>query len=672
MARREHLIVEGEDRASPALDKAENGVKRLDDTLRKVALQGGGLMLGTMFLKLGGQAIQSAVDAEEAASAFDTTFGPAAARAGQFVENLANKAGMANYQMQQMMAVTGNVVQGIGATADESERLSERMLTLASDVASFSNAEGGTEAVMLALQSAINGEREALKTYGLALSETEVQQKAFEMTGKSSVDELTRMDKALATVELAYQKAGHAVGDLDRTQDSAANTLRRVAAGVEEFKVSLGQALLPVLEAVMPALEGLVGIFTQLPGLATAAAGALTGFMLGGPVGALVGGLAGLGLGLQHVGTEEVDRIQAVDEALRALPAAVMAGGESLNSLRGVLAGLDIPAADLISRMETELPDAMAKTGTAVAALVNNTFPGWVAAQREVDAATANTARRALPDLTESLNSAHREMAIDLQGVGEDIEAAAERWDLAVDAMGESFGDLPGLIEEHEGDIQAALDRVLELERARVSFQQNINVLTAAGLNDLAAMLSESPESEAVQAAAAQLASEAGLATARGWETEHDAIQAAMYDAITPTQQTYDMAAMNARLMGMQMAVALREGYGTPSLPTPTVDPGTGAVHVPGQPWGVVSHQGGGWAAEAGLAWLDRGERVVTPAEQTASARGQAPNVTVTVTVPVTVNWPVNPAEARKIGRAIQDALNDLEPGEMHAWQQSR
>jgi len=161
------------------------------------------VVAGVAMAAFGKAALTAAVNAEEAASAFATSVGSAADAAGQFVEDFAHKAGMATYELQQMMAVTGSVVQGLGATEVESAALAERMVTLAGDVASFSNAQGGAQAVMLALQSAINGEREALKTYGLALSEAEVQQKAFEMTGKDSVDERLPM------------RHGHVLADLE-------------------------------------------------------------------------------------------------------------------------------------------------------------------------------------------------------------------------------------------------------------------------------------------------------------------------------------------------------------------------------------------------------------------------------------------------------------------------
>lgn len=205
-----------------------------------------------------------AVAAEEAAAAFNTTFGPSVARVAAFVEEFANKAGFAEFELEQMLATTGAVVQGLGATEEQSADLSTSMATLAGDVASFSNASGGAKAVLKALQSAINGEREALKTYGLAISEAEVQQIALNETGKASVKELTRLEKATATVTLAYQKAGKMVGDLDRTQDSAANTMRRVSAQFKELQVEIGTKLIPTLSKMLKVAEVAIDVLGDL------------------------------------------------------------------------------------------------------------------------------------------------------------------------------------------------------------------------------------------------------------------------------------------------------------------------------------------------------------------------------------------------------------------------
>lgn len=264
MSIREKVILEGDDQVTPAARSAEKGIGNLDDTLKKLATAGG---LAIAVKKMGDLAVASAkmaIDAGEAASAFATTFGDALPEAAGFVEEFANMAGFADHELQQMLATTGAVVQGIGATEHESAQLSETMARLAGDVASFSNASGGAEAVMLALQSAINGEREALKTYGLAVSEAEVQQRALLNTGKASADELTRLEKAYATVEVATDKAGKMVGDLERTQDSTANSLRSLAATAREAGVEFGESLIPIIDDLIPAVEEAIPAFGRL------------------------------------------------------------------------------------------------------------------------------------------------------------------------------------------------------------------------------------------------------------------------------------------------------------------------------------------------------------------------------------------------------------------------
>jgi len=252
---REKVILEMDDRLSAEATKATGSLGKLKTAVKAVAATAAAAKIA----QFAADTVQLAIDAEEAGAAFDTTFGPAAEEAGRFVEDFANKAGFANFELQQMLAVTGNVVQGLGATESESLRLSRAMATLSGDVASFSNAQGGAQAVMAALQSAINGEREALKTYGLAVSEAEVQARALADTGKRSASELTRLEKAEATLAVATEKAGKAIGDLDRTQDSTANSMRRLSAEWTEAKAAIGDGLIPVLEAVIPLLSDAAG-----------------------------------------------------------------------------------------------------------------------------------------------------------------------------------------------------------------------------------------------------------------------------------------------------------------------------------------------------------------------------------------------------------------------------
>lgn len=276
---RERIIVEGKDDASGAFQQAGGSFQGFGDTLKKVAIAGGIAIAAKKLIELGGAAVTMAIDAGEAASAFNTTFGSAAAEAGQFIEEFANKAGFTVGELQQMAAVTGNVAIGLGATEESAAGMTEEMITLAGDVASFSNASGGAAAVLDALKSATTGETEALKTYGIVISQADVVEQALIETGKTHQSELTKLEKAQATMTLAYERAGKAVGDLERTQDSAANQLRTLQAKFRETATQIGQALLPVVEDVLPlllgAVEDLGPAFADLAGAAAEVLGPL-------------------------------------------------------------------------------------------------------------------------------------------------------------------------------------------------------------------------------------------------------------------------------------------------------------------------------------------------------------------------------------------------------------
>jgi len=240
-------------KSDTALGKFSRGLGKVGSA----AATGFGIV-GAAATAAGIQAVQVASDANEAAAAFDETFGVAAQSAGEFVEGFANKAGLADFELKQLLATSGAVLQGINFTAEGSADLSQKLATLAGDVASFSNVQGGAEPVLQAFTKALLGERESLKTFGIAILEADVQQQAFIMTGKTSAKELTKQEKALATYELLLQKTKVQQGDLNRTQESFANVSRKVSAEIKEVQANLGKELLPVASELLPVISELV------------------------------------------------------------------------------------------------------------------------------------------------------------------------------------------------------------------------------------------------------------------------------------------------------------------------------------------------------------------------------------------------------------------------------
>ena len=184
--------------------KALQGFSNVAGKIGKATAVGLGIAT-TAGAALGKELVDLGSDANEARSAFETTFGEAMPQLSGFVDEFANKAGLAAFELEGLLTQSGAVLQGIEFTAEGSADLSQKLATLAGDVASFSNVQGGAEPVLQAFTKALLGERESLKTFGIAIMEADVQQKAFTMTGKTAASELTKQEKALATYELLLE-----------------------------------------------------------------------------------------------------------------------------------------------------------------------------------------------------------------------------------------------------------------------------------------------------------------------------------------------------------------------------------------------------------------------------------------------------------------------------------
>ena len=262
------IKIVGANKVSKALDNVSDSAKRTHNQvekntkanaqfaagmsgLSKAAITGAAAIAAKSLLDFSLSAIQAASSAQEAAGAFGTTFAGAAEKLNEQLKENANLFGLTTAESQQLVGVFGAVAQGIGFTQEESADLSARIFELSGDIASFNNITAGAEPVLQAFRSAIVGERESLKTYGIAIGEAEVQTKAFEMTGKTSTDQLTRQDKALATVELAFQQASVQIGNAKREEEGFAAQSLIARSATQELREELGEQLLPAAGEIL-------------------------------------------------------------------------------------------------------------------------------------------------------------------------------------------------------------------------------------------------------------------------------------------------------------------------------------------------------------------------------------------------------------------------------------
>ena len=219
------------------------------------SLQGAfaGLTLGLVTRHL----FQVGTAAEETGSKFDTVFGASAKKLDGMTKAWGRFAGLTRTETREFLASTGVFAQGMGIMGEASAAFSEQVARLSGDLASFHNRD--IREVGLAINSALAGEREALKRLVGAISEADVKQKALTMTRKRDANEITRQEKAYATLALIQERAGVAVGDLDRTNGSLMNRYRRLKADIGNVVETIAVSLLPVFEELVALLNDNTG-----------------------------------------------------------------------------------------------------------------------------------------------------------------------------------------------------------------------------------------------------------------------------------------------------------------------------------------------------------------------------------------------------------------------------
>lgn len=267
------ILINGEDNASKVFDKVDRKSKSTFDNIGKFA-KAGALAVGAFGAAASvgiGKAITVASDFEETASKFGVVFDDVSAKAEQVAEDLQTNFGLSGLAARRLLGDTGDLLTGFGIAGDTALEMSESVNKLAVDLASFTNASGGAEAVSSALTKALLGERESLKTYGIAILEADVQAKLLEMGMANLTGEALRQAKAQATLQIAMEQSKNAIGDFERTQDSFANQSRIVKARLEDIGVELGQVFLPfATEAVTKIADFVSGLrgFTSEGGAA--------------------------------------------------------------------------------------------------------------------------------------------------------------------------------------------------------------------------------------------------------------------------------------------------------------------------------------------------------------------------------------------------------------------
>lgn len=232
------------DKGVTAAEKAFGGLSK-STMIAGAAIAGATVAVGAFAYK----SIQKASDFNEAISKNAVVFGAISKE----VENFAQTANRAlGISETAALSAAGNFAifgKSAGLAGKELSDFSIEFVKLSADLASFSNTK--VDDAIMAIGSALRGEAEPLRKYGVLLNDASLKAAAVELGIYSGNKALTAQQKVLAAQKVIFEQTSDAQGDFSRTSNGLAAQQKILSATLENIQTNLGQAFLPIfLKAV--------------------------------------------------------------------------------------------------------------------------------------------------------------------------------------------------------------------------------------------------------------------------------------------------------------------------------------------------------------------------------------------------------------------------------------
>lgn len=191
------------------------------------------------------QNVKLASSVEEMQSKSSVVFGQFVQGVRADLEEFGDAVGRSTHELEGMASSVQDTFVPLGFARGEAADLSVALTKLAVDVASFNNASDTD--TMQAFQSALVGNHEAVRRFGIVITEAELKAELFRMGITKNAADVDAATKVQARLNLIMNGTSDAQGDAERTAGSFANRSKALSAALEELMVNVMTPLLPIL-----------------------------------------------------------------------------------------------------------------------------------------------------------------------------------------------------------------------------------------------------------------------------------------------------------------------------------------------------------------------------------------------------------------------------------------
>ena len=201
-----------------------------------------------------------ASDYEENLNKLDVAFGDNSQAVKDWANTASTEFGLSKVQATDAASAFGALGKGIGLSESEAAGMSTTLAGLSADLGSYFNV--GVDASAKALEGIFTGESEALKKFGVVMTDTNLKQFAEDQGLVWS--EMDQTQKTMLRYQYVLEKTKDAQGDFARTSDGTANSTKMFQASLQDLGTAIGTNLLPIITPVIQKITELINKFQTL------------------------------------------------------------------------------------------------------------------------------------------------------------------------------------------------------------------------------------------------------------------------------------------------------------------------------------------------------------------------------------------------------------------------
>ncbi len=191
--------------------------------------------------------VRAATDLTESINAVEKVFGSASGSVLAFAADTRDSVFLAESELNQLVTLTGSLLQTFGFSADEAAEASIRLTQRAADMASVFNTS--VSDALLAINSALRGETEPITRFGAKVNEAAINAYLLSEGIVESTGAITDQEKTLARINLIMEQTASVQGDAADTADELANRQRALSEVWTKAQAIFGTQLVPLMEA---------------------------------------------------------------------------------------------------------------------------------------------------------------------------------------------------------------------------------------------------------------------------------------------------------------------------------------------------------------------------------------------------------------------------------------